>query len=885
MSQTAQEALRELEEKNRPPTAQDLLQQPQVPATVGGQSVNTSPITLPPNQRVNIPPARPFHQGKFATKEIGPTLQERALAAAGVDTRNELRDTDIRRQLGFSPNQAFTADFLSKKLGDKYNLPPEQVVKMLPDGTLTYFDPGTSRFTTIDSDKFTRQDLADMYGPTHAIAPAIAGAVVGQLGGPWASIAGGAGGAFAGELMRLGKGRGMGVHDLDDEEIISAAIKLGMIDAGIGIGGEGLLALKRVGRKLLTQQSMDPNDAQRIMVNMQENQGLVDEINDILRSADSDQQFRLTAGHQAEDEYGIALVDSISSTSSRQRAARAAEIKAEESALSAATRGVLGLDEAAETISRSETAAIPAQNALRVRQQRMQLQADNSLQDAIEGGDEFLAQFGKLDREAAGSNMNGILNAHVDVLTTTKNDSWNAYQTQIGQPLKGTKAYSPATAMTSSVKVPVTKQVVEAHNAAITHRKMSTLANKAAGQRTLKPMKQGQRIDLAVLDDDIKELRDILRRGDAGFSSAKVTRDLRVLEELRYNYLAKYQPQALRLLEQAENATKAQKAFVNDSVFSTILKQNFEGKFVLDNVATFKAVWNDTTGAAMKQLSEVAKKQVGGLAALQEAGLRLYRANVTKRGSNVMSKDLHDKFVEKYEDVLKHIYRDPSFYKFGKFADNVARNSRRADRTRATLARSPLGKLGGANPEAMARVALSENISISNVRSTMNTLRVEGTEAFNAFHEGMGRELWKAFSTDNKLSTTKMRNVLQKDSEKLQIIYGREFVENLEKLISAAKIARKSVSGVTEPKASFIGRVSRVLFAPPLTPRGRAQSLVEASRSEAGVRLMSEALRDPKILQRMVSLAEKDMMDRRVMALLTQVGATSLVVDNRIMEE
>ena len=905
MSVTAQDLLKEIEEKNRLPSAQQLLAdiegtQPQVqPAQIGGLDVNTSPIQLPPDTTTTFGAAPSAFQGPTggppaslgqATPQTTATIQgasltDRALAARGVDTTTGLQDFELRKALGFSPNQAFTADFLNRKLQAKSGI-EEDMVRFNKSGSVEFFQTQNNRWTVLDGSNLSRGDLADLYGPGRPIGAALTGSIAGLLAaGPPGSIVLGATAAFTGELARLLKGRELGVHDLTDAEITEEALQLGAIDAAFGLGGEGILALKRLGKSLLRPTGVGPDEANTVLVNMEKNADVVDDINTVLRRAGSDERFRLTTVEQAEDISGQTLLQTEARSTRMSAGVRAAELKDTESALQAAIRATLK-QPTEGPVARSSQAAGPAQAALRQEKHRLEAIADRSLLAAEQESHQVVNKIGKVDREAGGKNINRIVNTHGEVLTGVKNDAWGAYQVSIGQQIKGTPGWTAANALTSNLKVPITPAVTQARKAATAARKQSMLSGKAAGRRAIRPVGNRRTVDLAVLDDDIKEIRDLLRRGDPGFSSNKLRRDLKVLVDLRNDFLANTNPGALRLLERAEQASAAQKTFLNESIFARILKQDFEGKFILDDVATFKAVWGDRSGAAMRELIVIAKKHPGGFVALQEVGEKIYRTAATPRGSNILSKDLHDKFIAQNEDILKQLYPDPRFLRFGKLAESVARNSRRVDRVRSALAKSPLARLGGVHPENMAKAALSETTSVAHVQSTMRVVTAAGKDSVASFQDAMGRHIFNGIAPDGKLSTSALAKLLNNNGEKLTLIYGDRFVKDLGLMLKGLRLARQKVSGVELKKQTLWGMLARgVGISPPLSTRGRLQTFGEFARQDSALRAIHRALRDPDILRSIVANGERDIRHKNVMAVLSQVGGVALIVDDRILEE
>jgi len=210
-------------------------------AEQGGLDVDTSPVELPPARIQSFGGSNLVPE--FDAK-VGPSPNEVSDAARGVDVRNELRDFGLRKALGFSANQAFSADFLARKLAEKTGLPAEQVVRFNDRGEIEFFNPETKRFTPVDSSVATLSDLADFYGPATTITPALAFSIAGLVGGAPGSIAGGALGAWLGEIARLEYGRSIGVHDLSVEETLGKASKIAAFDAAAGTAGQLTVQLR-----------------------------------------------------------------------------------------------------------------------------------------------------------------------------------------------------------------------------------------------------------------------------------------------------------------------------------------------------------------------------------------------------------------------------------------------------------------------------------------------------------------------------------------------------------------------------------------------------------------------------------------------------------------
>lgn len=893
------------------------------PQQVGGIDVDTSPVQLPdprPPQTFGveggiIPP--------FTTSIDRFSAEQRADAARGVDVKSELKDFNLRKAIGFSPNEAFTADFLATKLAEQTGLPAEKVVKFNERNEIEFFNPQTRRFTPVDSRNFTTSDLADIYGPGTSIGPALVGSIAGGVFGtavtPGAGTfvgvtAGGGLGAWLGEITRLQHGKSIGVHNLSNEEIFNAANKVAAFDVAAGTAGQLTVKLRSLYKQIIRPKGFSGEEAEGILKAAGTHQGTVDEINEILQRAGSKRRFKLDPVAEAESPLGLERREAAARVDDVARAQRSAEMKANNSALDEAARvisGIRDLEASIITNEGTEAVATPVQRALRVERQRIQAIADKNLLQAEQDAIDSLAPFRLMtskqaDKAAGGFEARQMFATHEGVLRETKTNFYNGYQRSIGQAIDGDEGFSEALRFTSGVKVPITRDISVAHNSINKMKKESLITSKGAGPKPLKGPKpttitktdspimgldgkpltsktvtKVNTIDLAVLDDDIKTVRNLLRKSDGKFSAQRLKESERLLVRLRNDYLKDNNPDALDLLEKAEKATKIHSDFVSEGAFSAMLKTTATGKYVLDEVDVFRRVFQAESVEPMRELVKIAAKKPGGIAALQATMMKFYKANVIPDGSNVPSRALHDKFVSDHAQQLKMLFKDPSLHSFGRLESNVLRTARIAERVNTTLARSPLGKLAGVFPENMGKKVFTDSISSSNIRSTMNVLEVAGPEMSQAFKDSVGREVYRRVATGGEFNVRALMTLLETNADKLTTVFGGQYVRNLEALGKGVLLNQMTSAGPGTPTSSLIGMFARSLVTPPLTRRGRFQTFIERYRHDAANRALNAAVRDPDILHSIVVNANKDVRNARIANILSQVGATSLVLEEQ----
>lgn len=858
--------------------------------------VDRSPIDLPPAQ-----PEQTFgvEGGIIPPFTVAPdqyTQYDREAASRGVDIFNELEDKDLRSAISFSAGKPFTVEYLSRNIAEKTGLPQDQVVQIAPGGEIEFYNPETKRFTPVDGRNVTMADLKDLYGPTAAIAPPIIGAVGGfAIGGFWGSAGFGASGAFLGEVARLNHGRNLGVHDLSDEDILWEGAKAFGLDAAFAGGGYATASLYKVGKRLLKAEAISKKEAQDILDEMGKYKDDIDVINDSLEEATRAQRFKLDPVADAESVVGLELRSSAESgLGGAGKQQRVTEIKANESALEEYAKVINRLDLPEGQIFTNEgadAAARPAQQELRQIQSEIQTRYDSNLLAAEYDAYRALEEIGDVSmgaaKSAGGARARAVVVAHADELRSIKDRNYEAYMQSIGQKRQGSFGWKEGDRWKSSVQVPIDKSYVDFQKAAKQLRKDGILTSKAQGEDALKLKKAGDTVDLAVLDENIKQLREILRNSDGSFSVRRVQLAEKQLTKLRNDYLAKNNPQAYGLLTKAEDSMTTYKDFTDKSVLNKVLAQTPSGTYRVDDVAVFKQVFiADDGGKAMRALVEVANKQPGAIFGLQDAVLKFYRNSVVPAGGKIMTRAKHDVFVERYADQLDAVFPagpvgTPQLQKFGQFEASVAYQKEKAKNIAKMLKRSELWKLSNGRPERMGQITFGGNISNKQVRRTMLALQ-QNPAALTSYRDSVGREVYHRITSEGALNDAALINLLENDAAKLTLIFGERYVPQMKTLARLINANRLTVPGKQIAQDTLIGRAARALISPPLTRRGRAQTFIEKLRTDAAHKMVAAAVRDEKILQSIVANANNDIRNQRVMTILGQIGAAELMYDDTL---
>ena len=181
----------------------------------------------------------------------------------------------------------------------------------------------------------------------------------------------------------------------------------------------------------------------------------------------------------------------------------------------------------------------------------------------------------------------------------------------------------------------------------------------------------------------------------------------------------------------------------------------------------------------------------------------------------------------------------------------------------------------------MGKQVFAAGISESNVRSTMNVLETIGPEITASFKDTVGRDIYRRITTDGALSPTKLSTLIESHGGKMAEVFGGQFVRDLQTLRRGVILNTLTQAGPNIPTQSLIGMFARSIVTPPLSKRGRVQTFVEKYRYQAANRALNEAVRNPDVLHAIIVNAQRDIRNARVLNLLSQIGATSLAVEEQ----
>lgn len=214
--------------------------QPSQPSSVAnrGTGITTDPLPIEQTRPINQSMATEAEALGIPTT-AGPTELEQRAAAAGVLYDKPAKAGHALASLAWSDEDRRYA--FQEALSAEYGRPVP--VEIGPGtGALEYLDPDTGRFALVEPpNKGLLADIAGAAGGSIVMVPELAGGALWGLShkSPSMAWAGGAVGAFAGELSRLGLGMALGINrDMTPNDAYVSALRAAGLSAATGAAAE-----------------------------------------------------------------------------------------------------------------------------------------------------------------------------------------------------------------------------------------------------------------------------------------------------------------------------------------------------------------------------------------------------------------------------------------------------------------------------------------------------------------------------------------------------------------------------------------------------------------------------------------------------------------------
>lgn len=380
-------------------------------------------------------------------------------------------------------------------------------------------------------------------------------------------------------------------------------------------------------------------------------------------------------------------------------------------------------------------------------------------------------------------------------------------------------------------------------------------------------------MDLQFVDHAIKMLNLEYYAAQAGETEFKLTdyprgRLLNALKDARAAYFeslaAKGQPELGEALAKANAEQVRHVETFRRGMTSKLLTKDETGNYRLSNSeVVHKIIKNKDEEAAMELAGYVngnplAKKE------LLNFFLAHYRRNYMT-GGVALSAGGHARFMQNDFPFISHFLdrgERASFSRLGGVAEAAEKYTKRLDEFEKSWAKTEFGKMGRMAPEMLINGFFTQSIKASDLGTVVASLtRNMGQGPVNAWRRGVINELNTKFRDHDLgyISDVKLSNDLRVNRTKYKILFGDQFVNDLDRSLSALRVMRIQPGGkiAPPPRVTATSDVLRVIEGP-LTRGGRALTSLVNMRRRTWLNNLEEALYDKDALSRFATRVERD---------------------------
>ena len=815
------------------------------------------------------------------------------LALTGVDVTTGAPTG--RFSASFSKDVNYAAAYMQGALSEYYG--QEIDIRLGPDsGVLEFLNPGSNKWTLADE---ARAAIADFQDSGHLLPAvgAIAGLFGGEaVGGPAAASFGSVIGAGLGEAARLQIGKLIGANEgITRGEIAVEAVEEGLLEALFVYGSQGIVGLRKFFKELKSPSPMGETDAIVALAKMDKNRQLAADVDALSRH--SGPGFKPTTGQMADDEYLLGVQTAYTGDSLQASVQVSRRLNENETALEVA------FDTITPATKNAYAAGEEAVEAVTKRLSITEEMAATRVARTTEIAERAIAKVPDVSEQATGRQMREAFVAARDVAKQEERVAYNAYKKAYGLDKKSAL---------SNVKIPSDPRFT-AHMNRISAEKINAIFG---GQKTGKGQLLSDRliakkgdtiqlfgpdgkvisefsksgdttIDLHQLEEGIKYLRRVARKSPMAPAPDAPMRDvLRLKDEmvfLRDEYLKKTNPELLGLALSAEGAAARRANNFDKSVLGAIIKKD-GADYMLNDTRVFAYIIKSNDVEAARHFAKIVGQDPGATVAAKQGFAAFYKREVAETGFS--DPKLHKKFMRDRSATIEAIFSKAEIKRMNVLGDMgkvVEHATRRYDNLVKALNKTFAGKIRGTSPENVVSTVFSKGFSAVETRRLMTLMDAHGSGP--QMREAMGTYVRNKVFLNNKINSNNLERIIQQDGEKLKVIFDPSYVTNLGKISDGALMIRQTSRGLIPRKTNAFTDLMRVLFAPPLTRKGRAQTLLVNMRAQSAKRAIGEAIMNPKKLEAVIRLSEVDRQSKRAARILSAIGAPLLIIDSDPLTE
>lgn len=891
MAISKEDAIRELYKRGELPPEQksaldELIKRGEF--SIEGEAYRTEPFALPSKSRL-------IFRGDYEEPlELSIPAQGAEIAATGVDVTTGAPG-GVRAKAAFAKNENSKIAYIEDQLGAPVRKGP---VSDQPE-YLRYDEISKEKvWTLVDESRLTARDFGEGAEALPPIAAGVASGAAGLSGwgAPAIGLAGG-GAAAVTEAARLGVGEMLGVNDVSTQQYVTDAAETGAYEFLLGYGGEKFMKLMQFARRALQPLASTPDEAADILRVIEDSQSekLAAEVEAMARQVNPDARLRPTTAELSNEESLLAI-EAGAVSGDRDAAVE----------LGKRVRGnTASLEDAFDSITLQTDdggdAYRSAKQVQRLAEKRVESrtgQAARGLEERTAAAKAETAAMQSIDEQEAGRRMRAAVLGAKQVAKNKETAAYNAYK----------QAYGWDGYAESSVKIEKTDRWnnfwsgvnQEKVNSWFGHQKSAKGKiipgfEKKVKDDTIKlyspdgsvlssiSKSSSKPLDLHQLEEGLKALRKLKRgKKPASADANDIGRAIKELEILRRDSVS---PEMLEFAAYAERASTERVAVADKGLLNALISET-NGRYVLSDTRVFAHVLKTNDSEIAEQFMRVIEPDPGAVAATKRAVAGFYKKTVAQDG--YADPKLHEAFMRDHGNTLSAIFSPAEIKRMNALGDVgavVQRSIKQYDNLVKGLEKTFYGKVKNTNPESLARMMFSEaakkgsGFSVRESRQLMQMMDNYG--AGDHVRKAVGDFIKNKAFKGGKVNFSSLTNLASGESRmKLSAIYGADYIRNVDKILDvAAMLSRKPNKPVPWKKTNALTDLLRVVVAPPLTRRGRAQTLLVNVRFDSANKALVRALLDPEELKNIVRLGNHQANSRQAARILAQLGGGMALQD------
>jgi len=812
-----------------------------------------------------------------------PTTKEIA-ESAGVSVKDPAGSkARFAASLGYDQNQKAIA--IKKVLSDQFKTDID--VRVGPNtGELEYFNPKTQEYALVDAPGFDMGDFADLGGDAMVIIPDIAATVAGTIfTSPVGGVAAGAIAAGAGEYARLKLGQKLyGINqDLSDTELLQEAFKVAGISGAagfIGIGGAKLIK----GINNVIKGRVVPSDALETLgaSKVKEADEIASTINKTLNSvndAKTKSTLKFTLAEAADD------ADLLATQASFENVRR------------------LGYLEDFRKFNRDQANALDNYfNILKKQFGTSNTTNYNSgvlIKNVIEKRQNPIIQNIIKNQENAEEVLTKSIFRLPDGSAKTTGVEFRSVIRDLGDTYKkSVDAAAKELDKASGTKLLNTDKIAKALNE-LTDKEKKSLVTAGRIEGVLKPgvyedlLSKDSKVLLSDARETVSVLGKLIRDKFEGKAAGEAV-DTGKLLKLQGSFLEQMNKDAgsayMNQLQNFNSLVKTNKELLNNDIISKLTKIEIGNKLKIADEDIFRTTFKRGIGSGKtaKEVFDVIKNSPDAMAAYKNSIFDFYKKEVINEVTGKPNLIKHRAFMKDYEAPLKTFFTDAEYKqisKIGGLQKNVEDLAKSLLKTQKELQSSFEGKLLNSSPQEIFNKIYKPN-NIGEITELKNILS-KNKNVFKSFQRDVLTDLNERVTVTNNSIGQKVLNPKAFDEylngaggergrrEALKIIFGDEYVKNLDTLNKALQIAsRKSPSRAAEGVVgNFFTDIIRARLGQ-FTQPGRIFTAARRLFAVASNRVIKEALLNPQSLEELIKLKTLSRNSKLAVNILAKLGGS-----------